>query len=38
MPRLKLSLALLIFGAAAFFSASGKWPWHRLPLAPVPRS
>jgi murein DD-endopeptidase MepM/ murein hydrolase activator NlpD len=26
-----LSLAVLVFGAAAFFGLSGTWPWHRLP-------
>ena len=30
MGRLRLPLALLVFGAAAFFSASGRWPWPRL--------
>lgn len=28
--RLRLPLAVLIFAAAAFFSASGRWPWRRL--------
>ena len=30
-----LSLAALVFGAAAFFGLSGYWPWQRLPEAPV---
>ncbi len=30
---LLLSIAALLFGAAAFFGVSGKWPWHRLPSA-----
>jgi murein DD-endopeptidase MepM/ murein hydrolase activator NlpD len=33
---LGLSLAALVFGAAAFFGLSGSWPWHRLPAAPAP--
>jgi murein DD-endopeptidase MepM/ murein hydrolase activator NlpD len=37
MPRLRLPLALLVFGAAAYFSASGRWPWHRFSLAETPR-
>lgn len=28
---LGLSLAALVFGAAAFLGLSGSWPWHRLP-------
>ena len=37
MGRIRLPLALLVFGAAAFFAASGHWPWPRLsqPDAPV---
>jgi len=31
---LGLSIAALIFGAAAFFGLSGTWPWHRLPASP----
>ncbi|MEO8089598.1 MAG: M23 family metallopeptidase [Gemmatimonadales bacterium] len=31
---LGLSLAVLVFGAAAFFGLSGSWPWHRLPASP----
>ena len=31
---LGLSLAVLVFGAAAFFGLSGTWPWHRLPASP----
>jgi murein DD-endopeptidase MepM/ murein hydrolase activator NlpD len=30
MRRLGLPAAALIFGAAAFFGLSGRWPWHRL--------
>ncbi len=30
-----LSIALLVFGAAAFFGVSGTWPWHRLRSAPI---
>jgi murein DD-endopeptidase MepM/ murein hydrolase activator NlpD len=37
MSRLRLPLALVVFAAAAFFSASGRWPWHRLShAAPAP--
>ena len=36
MGRLKLPLALAVFTAAAFFAASGHWPWHRLALEPAP--
>ena len=36
MGRLKLPLALAVFTAAAFFAASGHWPWHRLVLEPAP--
>jgi murein DD-endopeptidase MepM/ murein hydrolase activator NlpD len=32
---LGLSIAALIFGAAAFFGLSGTWPWHRLPASPA---
>ncbi|MEA2722353.1 MAG: hypothetical protein QOH59_124 [Gemmatimonadales bacterium] len=32
---LGLSLAALVFGAAAFFGLSGSWPWHRLPSTPA---
>jgi murein DD-endopeptidase MepM/ murein hydrolase activator NlpD len=32
---LGLSLAALVFGAAAFFGLSGSWPWHRLPATPA---
>ncbi|HEV8176954.1 MAG TPA: M23 family metallopeptidase, partial [Gemmatimonadales bacterium] len=32
---LGLSIAALVFGAAAFFGLSGSWPWHRLPAAPA---
>ena len=28
---LGLSIAVLVFAAAAFFGLSGTWPWHRLP-------
>jgi murein DD-endopeptidase MepM/ murein hydrolase activator NlpD len=27
---LYLSIVVLVFGAAAIFGVSGKWPWHRL--------
>ena len=37
MPRLKLPLAVLVFGAAAYFSASGSWPWHRLSFDSAPK-
>jgi murein DD-endopeptidase MepM/ murein hydrolase activator NlpD len=37
MPRLKLPLAVLVFGAAAYFSASGTWPWHRLSFDSAPK-
>ena len=37
MPRLKLPLAVLVFGAAAYFSASGTWPWHRLSFESAPK-
>lgn len=30
---LGLFLAVLVFGAAAFFGLSGSWPWHRLPAS-----
>ncbi len=30
-----LSIAALVFGAAAFFGLSGTWPWHRLPASPA---
>lgn len=36
MGRLRLPLALIVFGAAAFFSASGRWPWHRLSHTAAP--
>lgn len=32
---LGLSIAALVFGAAAFFGLSGTWPWHRLPASPT---
>jgi murein DD-endopeptidase MepM/ murein hydrolase activator NlpD len=32
---LGLSIAALVFGAAAFFGLSGGWPWHRLPAPPA---
>jgi len=32
---LGLSIAALVFGAAAFFGLSGSWPWHRLPAPPA---
>jgi murein DD-endopeptidase MepM/ murein hydrolase activator NlpD len=32
---LALSIAALVFGAAAFFGLSGTWPWHRLPASPT---
>jgi murein DD-endopeptidase MepM/ murein hydrolase activator NlpD len=38
MPGLRLPAAALVFGAAAFFGMSGRWPWPRLsapPAAPV---
>ncbi len=37
MSRFKLPAALLVFSAAAFFAASGQWPWQRLapPAAPI---
>jgi len=28
---ISLASAVLVFGAAAFFGLSGRWPWHRLP-------
>jgi len=31
LRRLGLSIAALVFGAAAFVGLSGTWPWHRLP-------
>jgi murein DD-endopeptidase MepM/ murein hydrolase activator NlpD len=37
MPRLKLPLAVLVFGAAAYFYASGTWPWHRLSFDAAPK-
>ena len=36
MRRLRLSLALAVVSAAAFFALSGRWPWPRLSTAPVP--
>jgi murein DD-endopeptidase MepM/ murein hydrolase activator NlpD len=30
MRKLALPAAALVFGAAAFFGLSGRWPWHRL--------
>ena len=35
MRKLGLSAAALVFGAAAFFGLSGRWPWHRLESRPV---
>jgi murein DD-endopeptidase MepM/ murein hydrolase activator NlpD len=38
MRALGLPAAALVFGGAAFFSMSGRWPWHRLspqPAAPI---
>ena len=38
MRVIGISAAALIFGAAAFFGLSGRWPWHRLsgpPAAPI---
>jgi murein DD-endopeptidase MepM/ murein hydrolase activator NlpD len=32
---LGLSIAVLVFAAAAFFGLSGTWPWHRLPASPT---
>jgi murein DD-endopeptidase MepM/ murein hydrolase activator NlpD len=32
---LRLSIAVLVFAAAAFFGLSGTWPWHRLPASPT---
>jgi murein DD-endopeptidase MepM/ murein hydrolase activator NlpD len=37
MRRLGLPAAALIFGAAAFFGLSGRWPWHRLSPPPAAR-
>ena len=33
MSRLKLPLAVAVFAAAAFFTASGRWPWRRFDVA-----
>jgi murein DD-endopeptidase MepM/ murein hydrolase activator NlpD len=35
LRRVCLSIGVLVFGAAAFFSVNGKWPWHRLPSSPA---
>lgn len=35
MRRVRLGSAVAIFGAAALFATTGRWPWHRLP-EPVP--
>ncbi len=35
MGRFKLPLSLVVLGAAAYFAASGNWPWHRFVTAPV---
>jgi murein DD-endopeptidase MepM/ murein hydrolase activator NlpD len=37
MRRLALPAAALVFGAAAFFGLSGRWPWHRLSTPPAAR-
>jgi murein DD-endopeptidase MepM/ murein hydrolase activator NlpD len=37
MRRLALPAAALVFGAAAFFGLSGRWPWHRLSSPPAAR-
>ena len=37
MRRLGLPAAALIFGAAAFFGLSGRWPWRRLSSPAVTR-
>ena len=34
LRALGLSLAVLVFAAAAFFGLSGTWPWHRLAASP----
>jgi murein DD-endopeptidase MepM/ murein hydrolase activator NlpD len=34
MRGLALPTAALVFGGAAFFALSGRWPWHRLSAAP----
>lgn len=36
MRALKGPAAVVVFGAAAFFGLSGRWPWHRLNTAPAP--
>ncbi len=38
MRRIRLPLALLVFGAAAYFSASGRWPWQRLSVPATARA
>ena len=39
MARIKLPAAVAVFTAAAFFAATGNWPWPRFqavnPVAPV---
>ena len=35
MSRLKLPIAFAVFAAAAYFTASGQWPWRRFDV-PVP--
>jgi murein DD-endopeptidase MepM/ murein hydrolase activator NlpD len=37
MRKLGLPAAALVFGAAAFFGLSGRWPWHRLSAPPPAR-
>jgi murein DD-endopeptidase MepM/ murein hydrolase activator NlpD len=37
MRKLALPAAALVFGAAAFFGLSGRWPWHRLSTPPSAR-
>jgi murein DD-endopeptidase MepM/ murein hydrolase activator NlpD len=35
MPRLGLPTAALVFGSAAFFGLSGRWPWPRWEPSPT---
>jgi murein DD-endopeptidase MepM/ murein hydrolase activator NlpD len=38
MRLVRVGLAVLVFGAAALFASTGRWPWRRLPapaVAPV---
>src|SRR6185295_15769107 len=34
MRGLGVSATILVFGGAAFFGLSGRWPWHRLSSSP----